>query len=110
MFLDGYAITDDDREFNEQVERVINHYLDTEFHKNETGAKWISVKDAYPEKARSYLTIDNKGYIQICFYLTSDPEKNINRGRGFYVFYREVGFLKCFSVTHWMELPEPPTA
>lgn len=62
--------------------------------------KWISVKDMLPEKPGFYLVcVDNEVF---------SAEYNPKRKRCSWTDDYE-GYCD-FTVTHWMELPEPPKA
>ncbi len=62
--------------------------------------EWISVKDRLPEKSGYYL------------YFASSPYIGLQNGIGVsYFMHKAKDWKKVYTpyVTHWMELPEPPT-
>lgn len=63
---------------------------------------WISVKDRYPDDARDVLTFGSYGYNVACFEWGSEDDA-CWWAKGQPAMFKR-------SVTHWMELPEKPTA
>jgi len=72
---------------NEDVFR----YKDTAIHSWNTRADgWVSVDERIPNyKDKFYLIADHDGHIDTCYY--------------------DAGVWSAWGVSHWMELPKPPT-
>lgn len=67
--------------------------------------KWISIKEALPNKEGKYLTAGAKGNISIKRYFINLKSPIFNTDKyGYYT-----GFISHEEVTHWMELPDPPS-
>lgn len=83
----------------EKGNRLLTVLEDTE---KTIGSEWISVKDRLPEKTRAYLVNHSSEKYSISNYSAR---------------HKMFGAFDCYDstecadtdVTHWMELPEPPT-
>ena len=63
-----------------------------------TVQEWISVKERLPEDMVDVLTCDAKGNIHIMWH-HHEYQYPFNIGRN---------DIRCFPVTHWCYLPQPP--
>ena len=78
--------------------------------------KWISVKDRLPQEDGSYLVTTNcfgnrQGINIRCFAKDGETVDEYDLAGQKYVWYfydSEYGYVPTDSVTHWMQLPQPP--
>ena len=78
--------------------------------------KWISVKDRLPQEDGSYLVTTNcfgnrQGINIRCFAKDGETVNKYDLAGQKYVWYfydSEYGYVSTDSVTHWMQLPQPP--
>ena len=82
-----------------------------------TVQEWVSVNDRFPQKDGSYLVTSNYFGKNQCidvlgFVKDGETVDKYNLAGQQYVWYfydSEYGYVSTHSVTHWMQLPQPPT-